>query len=383
MKQYETNITAGFSMQWSISKSIMEYISNMLDQGDYSFDFGEDYLELTNHSVKVSPKSLMLGLSDKTNDPTTRGKFGSGSVQAMPALLSQGVTITITNNDLTWTPVFQYSSVWDEEVLVILEQYNGGIGKDYVVLLEGLEEEDLKEIKQRCLEFQAREVLYSTELGDLIESGEGEEGELYVGDIFVTQNTDFKYSYNFKPHVVTLTQDRNALDSWQLRRLTAQLISQIDDEDFIKEAIEANTYDTELVNDHFYTKKSCSEDAHAAVGLFGKEFVLENEGKIVTDDYTEHKENEKLGNASVYIENSAKVQAIQQSDVYKSSIACVDIVAKQSIDEYIEELEESIMRIVDNNMNAEDGAKVKQLLDCLSEEAHQWSGDVEDGSLPF
>tara|TARA_R110000787_G_scaffold44901_4_gene109802 strand:+ start:2499 stop:3611 length:1113 start_codon:yes stop_codon:yes gene_type:complete len=370
MKEYKTNITAGFCKQWSKSKAIQEYTSNMLDEGDYNFVFGEDYVELRNHNIKVDPRALLLGLSDKVGDSTKIGFFGCGIPQSMAALLSQEVSITIYNADVIWTPSFQYDEHWGEEVLVINEETNYGDNTcDYVVVISGLDSNDIAEISDRCLIFQEREVLHHTKIGDIIC---GAEGEIFVGSVFVTQDDSFKYSYNFNTDVIKLTQDRNMIDSWELRKLTAKLISLIEDEDFVKEAIEDNSYDTSLVHERFYTDKPHSKDTHAAVATLGAEFIAENEGKLVTDDYSEHQENIKLGNPSVYMDNRAKVKSIQDSDVYKTSIATIELIEKQTIDEFIEELNENIMQIVDKSMNAEDGARVKQLLDCLTDEASNW-----------
>ena len=65
----------------------------------------------------------------------------------------------------------------------------------------------------------------------------------------------FKYSYNFKPSIVALTQDRNTVDSWELKKLTAKMISLVEDETFVKEAIESNSYDTQLITEYYYTDK--------------------------------------------------------------------------------------------------------------------------------
>lgn len=368
MKKYKSNITAGFCMQWTKSKAIQEYVSNMLDEGDYSFSFGEDYVELTNHNVRVSPKALLLGLSDKGMDATKRGMFGCGIPQSMAALLSQGAEIFIRNAGVIWEPEFEPCDQWDEDVLVINETQDVLTNTDYIVTISNLTEEDVDEVKQRCLEFQDREVLYSTDIGDLIS---GEEGEVFVGDIYVGQNKDFKYSYNFKPNVVPLSQDRNYVDPFELKKLTAKLISKIDDVEFVKEAIESNSYDTQYVTDTWATEKY-QGDSHSAVDSLAKDFVEEHGSKLVTSDYSEHKNNLDNNVPSVYIDNSVKVKSIRESSIYQDAITDIDEVEELDPYEEVDRLKDEIINILSSKITSEQLSAIEELLDEVLEKSSNW-----------
>jgi len=319
MTQYVTNFTRGCLVHWTKSHAIAEAVANALDSdGELSFDFGEDYISLTNKDIKVSNKMLLSGLSDKREDDTKRGYHGQGIIQAMIVLTDQNINVSIYNNDVVWRPEFQYSSQFDADIMVINESPFDN-GTNFTVVIEGLSPQDIDEVKQRCLVFQDREVLYSTQYGDIISNLEDEEGgEVFCGDMYVCQNKNFKYSYNFKPKGIKLSQDRDAVSQWDLQQLTAKLIIATGDKGFIKEAIKANKADTEYVNASWagtssYTPDELDDD-------FADEFLAEHGAVLVTSSYSEHKNNEKAGNKSVYIDNERIVRSINSSSLYQSAM---------------------------------------------------------------
>lgn len=369
MKRYTSNITKDFCFQWSVSKAIMEFVSNALDEGNAEFDVGDDYISITTPNTKVSHKALLLGLSDKRDDDSKRGQFGCGIPQAMAALLAQGVSISIQNSDVIWYPEFEYSSDWEDEVLVIKEVASSGT--NFTVNIEGLDEVDVDEVKQRYLGLQDREVLHSTSIGDIIEGRGDEQGEIYCGDVFVCQNDSFAYSYNFAPKELPLNQDRMAVSEWDLKRLTAKMIAMTEDEEFIKEAIEKGTYDTSLVGDSFYTNTYDKTQPHVAVESIGEEFVKEHPEHFVTAYYSDHQENERLGNPSVYIPNVQKVASIQKSEAYQKSIANIEekerLTPYEELDKAFDELKESV-----SDAFSEDFQKVVEMFDKLLDLADNW-----------
>ena len=383
MKQYKSNITKGYCKQWTKSKAVMEFSSNMIDGGDYTFNFGEDTVEFINFNTKLTAKALLLGLSDKANNDEMIGMHGCGLLQSMAALLAQDVEVVIYNADDIWTPSFEHCEQYSEEVLIVSEEGNPLGGSDYKVVISNLTEEDIDEIKQRSLIYQDREILHSTSVGDIISNDDGEENEVFVGGVYITQSEDFKYTYNFKIGQVILSQDRNMIDSWELKKLTAKLISRIDDADFVKEAIEANSYDTQLVTDRFWTEKDYQQSQHSAVDIIGQEFVDEHEATFVTSEYSEHEYNQLHNTPSVYIDNKVKVSTIKQSTVYKESVANIEVVEQASPCEVVEKCKEEIMEILCANMKAESCSEVLSLLDSLVELSDNWGGTIDWENVPF
>lgn len=339
--EYKTNFSRGCFHHWTASKAVMELVQNWLDSdGEQYSNFGDDYLELTNKDIKVSNKLLMMGKSDKRFDETKRGQFGVGSIQAMVVLTDLGITVEILNNDVKWTPVWKYCENFQEDVMVINEESCNN-GNDFTILISGLSETDLDEVKQRCLLFQDREVLHSTEYGDIIENIEGE-GEVFCGDLYICQNRQFKYSYNFKPKVIKLSQDRDAVSQWDMAELTSKLIHSTGDADFIKESIRVNSVDTQALNRYSWDVRTDDEVNDS----FAEEFLEAHGAKLVAKTYDEQKENERLGNDSVYIQNTKQANAILSSGVYQEAIKDLELNEKEPFSDLIGELLEEFDKLI-------------------------------------
>lgn len=335
---YKTNFARGCFHHWTASKAIMEFVQNWLDSdGERDCEFTDSSIVLINKNIYVSNKLLMMGKSDKRFDDTKRGQFGVGSIQSMVVLTDLNYSVSIQNNTVVWRPTWEHCSQFNEDVMVIEELTARNPNNHFTVEIEGLDSDVIDEVKQRCLMFQDRDILYSTSIGDIINNVDGG-GEVYAGDIYVCQNSNFKYSYNFKPKMLKLSQDRDAVSQWDLQELTAKLINMTDDAEFITKAIKANTLDTQRLNG-YATDRVTKADVN---DKFAQEFLEEHGVALVTDDYTEHQNNIKLGNKSVYIDNERQVVAIRNSSVYADAMANVELVHKESFSVLFERLHDSL-----------------------------------------
>lgn len=342
MSKYITNFSRGCFHHWTESKACMEFVSNWLDSdGEREHEFTGDSLVLINKNIKVSNKMLMMGLSDKRQDNSKRGQFGVGSVQALVVLTDLGYNVSIINNDVVWDARFEHSNDFDEDILVIDETPNYN-SQDFIVTVSGLSEDILNEVKERCLEFQDREVLHSTPMGDVISSN-GEEGEVFCGGMYVCQSANFKYNYDFKPKQLPLNQDRNSVDNWKLQELTAKMIIGTEDDDFIKEAIEDNNLDT----NHIQYGWACTTPG-SLDDSFAGEFIDNNPEAIITSDYEEHQQQEELGNKSVYEPNKVKAKIIQDSCLYQDHVNSFEIVERDTDEELITKFIDNTLELLYN-----------------------------------
>lgn len=327
MNSYKTNFARGCFHHWSASKAIMEFVQNWLDSdGERSYMMSGDTIILTNKNIRVSNKLLMMGASDKRGDVTKRGQFGVGSVQAMVVLIDLGYDVEIINNNVTWKPAWQYCDKFDTDAMVVYEVPYHPDNSDFTVVVSKLTPDIIDEVKQRCLVFQERDVLHSTSIGDIINNID-EGGEVFCGEIYVCQNKSFKYSYNFKPKMLTLSQDRDAVSQWDLQELTARLINMTGDAEFIAEAIKESHLDTSRLNGYAPSERRTSEEVN---DKFAKEFLEEHGPALVTSDYLQHQANVKLGNNSVYIQNERQVDAIKASAIYNDALEAVELKEKES-----------------------------------------------------
>lgn len=372
MKKYLTNFSRGCYHNWTCSKAVAELVSNWLDSdGERSYEFTEDSLTLTNANIRVSNKMLMMGLSDKRDDDSKRGMFGQGAIQALVVLTDLNYNVNIVNNDVVWNTRFEHNPDFDEEVLVVDETPNCP-SKDFIVTINGLTEEDIDEIKQRCLAFQEREVLFSTPYGAIISNIDGE-GEVFCGDMYVCENEGFKLAYNFKPKQLPLNSERSAVSNWDLQNLTAKMIVATGDVDFIKSCIKDKHLDTEHIN-QFWTESTPSQ----VDDDFAAEFLEEHGATLVTSSYSEHKEFEKAGNKSVYIDNSVQVDAIKKSASYQDAMDNITIIEREDPNEIVEKVltllwEEDIIPVDSiDEQNEGVGTDIKLLLYQLRDGGIKW-----------
>lgn len=345
--KYITNFTRGCFYNWTASKAIAEFVQNWLDSdGERDCYFSDDTIVLTNMNIKVSNKLLLMGASDKRDDNSKRGMHGVGSVQAMVVLTDLDYTVTIKNNDVVWEPSWEYCDKFNADVMVVTESKSYSPDNHFTVTIIGLDSDIISEVKTRCLAFQDREVLHTTKYGDVIETIDGQHGEIYVGDLYVCQNSSFSYSYNFKPEYVKLCQDRNLISQWDIQELTSKLIIATNDTNFIKEAITAGTVDTHNCNIYSsYGEQATTPEVNDTIA---KEFLEEHGAVLVTDDYTKYQEMAQLGNKVALISNSTQYKAITRSSVYKEAIAEVEEIEKESFEHLFEQVFDKLDKILDN-----------------------------------
>ena len=365
-KVYKTNFSRGCFHHWSASKAIAEYISNWLDSdGEQEHYFGDDYISLTNKNIEVSTSILMMGLSDKRSDDSKRGQFGLGAVQGLVVLTDLGCSVEIINNKVKWVPSYEFCENFEEDVLVIKEDPFTPTG-NFTVIVSGLSEDILDEVKQRCLEFQQREVLFSTKYGDVIAHGE-DNGEIFCGDMYVCENSSFKYSYNFAPKVLPLNQDRNSADQWEISRLTAKIWKQCPDKELLVEAIKSKKADCEYVMDSWYTSDSSSLSVSEE---FGEEFIEKYDNHIVTSDFAEYEELAKCGNKVKYLDNSNQVKAIKESTAYSDMIASMEIIEVESTRTKVERIVQAFQQLIVDHDQEElvyEGFTMQEHIDTLDE----------------
>lgn len=369
MTKYITNFCKDAIDHWEDYQAVREIFQNYKDSdGEQELELGEDYIILTNKNIKVSPQSLLTGKSDKRDDASKRGKFGTGSNFALCIFASRGIDIRIHNNDVIWTPVFEWSEQYQDEVMVINETPAPFNNYSYSVSISGLSEEALEDVRQTTLDLQTREVLYSTKYGDVIESVD-DNGEVYVGGIFVQQTNGFNYSYDIKPEFLKLDQDRKSCSEWDLQTLTAKLIMATGDKEFIKEAIDVNKLDTHHVT-YSWTDGNVPDEVEDE---YAQDFVDEHgEGVLVTSDYLEHQQNEDLGNESVYIPNTVQVQSIHNSSIYQEAIEDMELVEKKEPHEEVETMKEYIMEFLYTKITSEEICKIEELIDDVVDKSQNW-----------
>jgi len=242
--------------------------------------------------------------------------------------------------------VWEYSDQYQDDIMVIIETTKQRPNNNFSVIIDGLDSETLDEIKIRCLAFQDREVLHSTKYGDLIETVNGDTGEIYVGDLYVCQNPNFSYCYNFKPEFVKLCQDRNLVSQWDLQELTSKLIIATNDVELIKDSITLATLDTRNCNVYWDSTQRTSPDVDNALAT---DFLNEHGAAFVTNDIHTFQEMTKLGNNVALVQTETLYKAITRSSVYKDAIEGLEEIVKESFADLANKVLDEVEEILQNS----------------------------------
>lgn len=248
MIKHQTMINENYCSHWDYLDGIREYITNALDsKGAFSCDYDEpnEILTVTSSGVTLPLSSLVLGVSQNRGNKDAVGTFGEGMTVSCVTVLRESLSIKFFNGSKVWKPTLEWNENFGCNTLVINEDSNPDeSNRDFIVEIKGVTLDDYKTLCDRCLYLQddIGEVI-STESGDILLEGVG--GKVYVGGIYVTTNGSLKYSYDFKPSKLPLNRDRQSVESWELKRATSAMWSNVEDTDLVLEMLSTNTYDVQ------------------------------------------------------------------------------------------------------------------------------------------
>ena len=239
---YDLSLSSNYVSDWTVNDAIRELLQNAIDStGEMIIKYEDDYLTIINKGVSIDKSTLLLGESDKPENSI--GQFGEGYKLALLVLIRNGHNVTIDNGSKRWLPSFRLSDLFGQYVLSIREVETGS-GDDLIFNIEGpfdlddlcsefpILKEHLKGYKYDCID---------TTYGELIKDPDYK-GKIYVGGLYV-DTVDFEYGYNFKPEYVDLGRDRRAINIYKLRKLTCNIITELDDYDIIDNVLNKGSDD--------------------------------------------------------------------------------------------------------------------------------------------
>lgn len=248
-KTYELSLVKNYVSHWGMTQAIRELIQNALDSESpfvYEFipeDDGYHTLRLNSEFASLTPQTLLLGATSKSDSDTAIGSFGEGYKIALLVLTREGFDVEVLNGDVVWRPRFRHSRVFWEEILVIDETYSPtkeNRGLTFVV--HGLDEDAIGTIKQSCLRMQDDiGAIKRTKYGDILLD---QPGKLYVGSLYIC-DTELKYGYNILPKFIRLERDRQTVSTWDLRDITVKCWYETKETEFIAQMISEDIPDVE------------------------------------------------------------------------------------------------------------------------------------------
>lgn len=230
MKKYELSITRNYVSSWGMEEAIRELIQNAYDQGNEEIDFSNGYISITNKNTSISSSTLALGTSTKRDSLNTVGCYGEGFKLALLVLLREGYNVSIYNGNKVWTPTFEYSDLFETEVLCIEE--TDGYGSDLTFEINGIPQYVIDELKDEFVGISGESYnSIPTMYGEIL-TDDKYKGKMFVNGLPIMQDDKFNFGYNFKPEYVRLDRDRKSINLRELYEITSLAVVYMEDPDF-------------------------------------------------------------------------------------------------------------------------------------------------------
>lgn len=235
MMKIDYMMTASYRKEWGVVDAIRELVQNCMDNShcESTFEFREDNsLKVTTYGYVLPSEVFALGESQKENSHS-RGGFGEGFKLALLVLTRGGNDPELYSGEDHIAPDFEpnaigvdtfcmtFTNVGSCERAVAERNYTNV--QDTTFIINNLTSAEIGELKYK-LPILADDPLPPVEFGD-VNLIPDRPGQIFVGGLYVCEDTGFKYGYDFCPSVVTMGSDRQLADvrglSWETSKYWA------------------------------------------------------------------------------------------------------------------------------------------------------------------
>ena len=238
MKSIKLTMARTYVSDWGFWEATRELAQNALDHKDKTdekisvgYHKPTKKLLITTANCKLSLSSLVLGISDKTDDSSARGQFGEGYKLALLVLVRLGLDVKVYNQDEIWIPCFEYDSELDTELLTIKVYENNTASKAVVFAIGGSTPEMAAKVKNRLIINREKAIGFKTDFGTIL-TEERFKGKIFVGGLYVsTPELELEHGFDFDPKHVELGRDRGLIDSFNVQWLASKMWLSIKDDD--------------------------------------------------------------------------------------------------------------------------------------------------------
>lgn len=312
-KTVELTITPNYVSDWSFSDAIRELIQNGVDQQtlnpenefDISYNESENVLQLSNSKSTLEINTLLLGCSTKTNNTDTVGQFGEGYKIAALVLNRIGKTFTVYNNNKNeiWISKFEYSETFGEEILMFKIYNHPTEEKGLIIEIENVEESEFDSLYDVWLNMPGsidhKKIV--TSYGEIF-TEEDMCGKVFVNGLAVECNSNKYFGYNFKPKYIKLERDRKSCNSWDMSKITGDMICEAMNAGEISAKDIFEIAENYSFNDISYLQyKTWDEGVKKATQMFVAEFDDKYHDSIPVNTQSEFDRIKKIGGKPVIV----------------------------------------------------------------------------------
>jgi hypothetical protein len=262
MKSYTLSISPDYVKSWGVWEAIRELLQNAFDQRDldpncvvtFSHNPLEETVTIGTSTGRLSPQSLLLGISSKSKDRALRGQFGEGYKLAMLVLVRSGHDVRLYNGPELWLPRIKFSESYGCDVLTIEAANIGGPADGVKFMVTGISTEEWMAISQKVNPNQTSDTILDENKGDV-----------FVGGLYVTTLPELHKGYAFSPKSLTLDRDRGMVSNFDVRYATSKLWTHREkvDPDSVYKMLETDAPDVQYVDCHASSTSTITKSAYA------------------------------------------------------------------------------------------------------------------------
>jgi hypothetical protein len=214
-------------VSWSTWEAIRELLQNAKDAEDLGYPMDINYnpkskwLSIRTRGVVLENRHLVLGESDKRNNPSLRGKWGEGFKLAWACLLNNRKEIWIKNGLERWEPKIEFSKDFNTNIIAV-KQTNAKTSYDgYYTEIHPIEPEEWEEIQEKCLFLKPPKSFLQVGAEQILTDPK-ERGNIFLQDLFVSHEINFHFGYNLNH--LTIDRDRRIIDNFNLKNETQKIL---------------------------------------------------------------------------------------------------------------------------------------------------------------
>lgn len=237
------SLSAKYVAHWGAWQAVRELLQNAIDQHHADAQSGVVFaysphierLTIGTTNAFLTPKTLLLGETDKAEDAGAIGEFGEGYKLAILVLLRLQMDVTIRNGAETWVAKLERSEEYGAHVLTV-ERFVSGDPSDGVYFdIDGFPKHMFDEVAEN----------YAPGLAiDYILTEEHLRRRVFVGGLFVCLIEELTYGYNFSPKNLRLDRDRMTAKTFDVSCATSRLWDKSGDDEALYASMAEGALDT-------------------------------------------------------------------------------------------------------------------------------------------
>lgn len=320
MRKYELSISADYVPGWGVVEAVREFFQNSIDEETrdssnqmvFRYDEAEEKLIVGNKHSELDIKTLLFGTTTKTDNSEMIGSHGEGYKIATVVLLRNQKEVTFYNycRREVWRPRLVKSKKYDGALVPTFFVDTAAVWEkvpEHSLLIEisGITPSEYEGIKESNLHLQEYEKNETT-FGSILKE-EKFKGKVFVGGLYICEESRLDIGVDFKPNIVRIERDRSMVNGFDIQWYTAKMLERLNDAEQLKKSI--NNFSGTYIKSEYVPMELKNEIA--------EDFINQHGAKAVpVTDQSDIDQMRKRGYKPV-ICTKAKKEVILDSEYYE------------------------------------------------------------------